>query len=191
MTNRIKNHAFLIFSGLFLFAIQVSAQKEIRARLLFFQNDLFSEKNLVGQAFQGYHAGEWQNGLSFRRIYNPYFAHRMELNFTRGRYALAGQGPDFWQEGPRFSYLSFHLLPEWRINSVVSLGQGAFMSVQTQNPYDVEDPVGGGLMTNLGLQFGSFEINGRFQRFFGSGKFTLGAGLDYVWKWKKKSPPKL
>lgn len=184
--NRIKTPHFLLIL-LALFPISgIFAQKEVGVRILFYQNDLTSLKNRAGDEAQGYHAGEWQNGVSFRRIFSAHFANRLELNFTQGRYRLSGYGPNYLLNGKRFSYLSFHILPELRATKTISLGAGGFILAQTKNPYEIEDPFGGGIMANLGFRYASFEVNCRFQRFFGSDKFTLGAGLDYFWRLKKK-----
>ncbi len=169
-----------ILSACFLFACSslASAQTEIGLRPLFYQNDFVDPKG-NGDVSQGQHAGEWQLGISARNCFSRHFAARLEANHTRGRYTFSNI---------RFAYLNFCLIPEWRISPTVYFGAGGFVNATLKDPLDTQQKGETGLLANLGFRHGKFEIQCRYQRWIGSsGKFTLGAGLDYFFSLKKKT----
>ncbi|GEM_PF-3433219 len=154
------------------------AQSEIGLRPLFYQNDFVYQKGNPEGVSQGQHAGEWQFGVSGRKCFSRHFAGRLETNLTRGRYSFSNI---------RFSYLNFCVIPEWRISPSVFFGAGGFVNAKLKDPLDTQQNGEAGLLANVGLRHGKFEIQCRFQRWLGqSGKFTLGAGLDYFFSLNKK-----
>ncbi len=180
--------AFLCACFLFACASATSAQSEIGIRALFFQNDFSRIKSAAGQVSPESHAGEWQNGISFRHFHSNHFASHLELNFTRGRYRFAGQGDYYWLNSQRFAYLNFCALPEWRVSETVFLGAGGFLNLRLKDPFETQKPLETGALVNLGLRHGPFEIVCRFQHWFGpSRKFAFGAGLDYFFELNKKA----
>jgi len=177
-----KHSFFLTFlcAGLLLTSVSATfAQSEIGFRPLFFQNDLFSQKSSFDGVAQGFHAGEFQFGISGRTYFSRHFAGRLETNLNFGRYPFSKA---------HFSYLNFCAIPEWRVSRSVFLGSGPFVNVRVKDPINTEQIVATGLLANIGFRHGDFEIQCRFQRWLGSsGKFTLGAGLDYFFGLNKKS----
>lgn len=155
------------------------AQSEIGLRPLFYQNDFSNPAGSLDGGFQGSHAGEWQIGASGRRYLSRHFAGRLESNLVFGRYSFSNM---------HFSYLNICAIPEWRVSRSVFIGSGAFFNASIKDPLDIEQKFATGILANMGLRHGPFEIQCRFQHWLGeSGKFTLGAGIDYFWGLKKHS----
>lgn len=168
-----KHPTILSVSFIYLFLTcftRVSAQSEFGARLLFFQNDFATSPQSGDLLAQGPHAGEWQFGLSWRKYFSDQFAGRLETNLNRGKYRLSDI---------HFSYLSFCVMPEWRVSSVVFLGAGGFVNKSLSDPLDTQRNMESGVLANLAFRHKRVEIQCRAQKWLNpSAKFTLGAGID-------------